>query len=190
MVLSQVTGNRSRNCERQRCVRRNLLHSLIFLTFISQPLYHHLNLENYKLMKTPTALLNIDLEKTFDSVWIDGLLYKLRHYKINSKMFCILRTFSKNREAFVELSDFRSSVFKIDIGVLQGSVLSPLLFVIFLKDFLSEEPCHYKFADDSAILIQGCNENDISQKLEQSCRGIEQWCRKWKMGWMAPRQNW
>ena len=98
-------------------------------------------------MKTPTALLNIDLEKAFDSVWIDGLLYKLKHYKINGKMFCILRTFLKNREAFIELSDFRSSMFKIDIGVPQGSVLSPLF------DFLSEEPCHYKFADDSAILI-------------------------------------
>ena len=97
-------------------------------------------------------------------------------------MFCILRTFLKNREAFIELHDFRSSVFKIDIGVPQGSVLSPLLFVIFLNVFLSEEPCHYKFADDSAILIQACNENDISQKLEQSCRGIEQWCRKWRMG--------
>ena len=60
--------------------------------------------------------------------------------------------------------------------------MSPLLFVTFLNDFLSEEPCHYKFADDSAILIQGCNENDISQKLEQSCRVIEQWCRKWRMG--------
>ena len=38
---------------------------------------------NLELMKTPTALLNIDLEKAFDSVWIDGLLYKLRRYKIN-----------------------------------------------------------------------------------------------------------
>ena len=160
--LNYFTGTEKILADEQEGFRskRNTVRSLYRL---------HLNLENSKLMKTPTALLNIDLEKAFDSVWIDGPLYKLRHYKINGKMF-----FLKNREAFIELSDFRSSMFKIDIGVPQGSVLSPLLFVIFLNNFLSVEPCHYKFADDSAILIQGCNENDTSQKLEQSCRGIEQ----------------
>ena len=43
----------------------------------------HLDLEHARSTKTPTALLNIDLEKAFDSVWIDGLLYKLRHYHVN-----------------------------------------------------------------------------------------------------------
>ena len=124
----------------------------------------HLNLEHARIMKTPTALLNFDLEKAFDSVWIDGLLYKLRHYHVNGKMFSIIRTFLKNREASIELADYLSPAFKIDLGVPQGSVLSPLLFVIFLNDFLNDEPCHYKFADDSAIMIQGINESDISEK--------------------------
>ena len=142
----------------------------------------HLNLEHSRITKTPTSLLNIDLEKAFNSVWIDGLLYKLRHYQVNGKMFYISRTFLKNREAIIELSNYLSPAFKIDIGVPQSSVLSPILFVIFLNDFLSGEPCHYKFADDSAIMIQGSNESDISKKLDLFCRGIEKWRNKWRMG--------
>ena len=71
-------------------------------------------------MKTTTELLNIDLEEAFDSVWIDGLLYELRHYHVNGKKFSIMRTFLKNLEAFIELADYLSPAFKIDIGVPQG----------------------------------------------------------------------
>ena len=52
----------------------------------------HLNLEHARITKTPTALLNIDLQKAYDSVWIDGLLYKLRQYHVNGKMFSIIRS--------------------------------------------------------------------------------------------------
>ena len=77
----------------------------------------HLNLEHARITKTPTALLSIGLEKAFDSVLIDGLLYKLRHYHVNGKMFSIIPTFLKNREAIIELADYLSPAFKIDIGV-------------------------------------------------------------------------
>ena len=84
----------------------------------------HLNLEHSRITKTPTALLDIDLEEAFDSVWIDGLLYKLKHYHVNGKMFSIVRTFLKTRETSIELSDYFSPAFETDIDVPQGSVLS------------------------------------------------------------------
>ena len=61
----------------------------------------HLKLEQARITKTPTALLSIDQEKAFDGVWIDGFLYKLRHNLVNGKMFRIIRTFLKNREAII-----------------------------------------------------------------------------------------
>ena len=88
-------------------------------------------------------------------------------------MLSPIRTFLKNhREAIIELSDYLSPASKTEIGVPVCSVLSQLLFVIFLNDFSSDEPCHYKFADDSAVLIQGINESYISKKIYMSCRGI------------------
>ena len=63
-------------------------------------------------------------------MWIDGLLFELRHYQVNGKMYFIIRTFLQNREAIIELSVYLSPAFKIDIGVPQGSVLPPLLVVV------------------------------------------------------------
>ena len=62
----------------------------------------HLSLERAKASKLPTALLNIDLEKAFDSVWISGLLYKLRNYNIDGRIFRILEAFLRNRHVFIE----------------------------------------------------------------------------------------
>ena len=71
----------------------------------------HLNLELSRTTKTPTALINIDLEKAFNSVRIDGLLYKRRNYHVKAKVFSILRTFLKNPEAIIELSNYLSPAF-------------------------------------------------------------------------------
>ena len=112
-------------------------------------------LENVKRSCLPTALLNIDLEKVFDSVWVDGLLFKLLEHNISGKMYLIIKSFLKTGVASIELNGNQSPKFQIDIVVLQGSVLSPLLFNIFLNDFLSYEAQKFKFADDSSLIATG-----------------------------------
>ena len=54
--------------------------------------------------------------------------------------------------------------------------------MFFLNDFLREEPCHWKLADDSAIIIQGWNESDITKKVELFCMWIGLCCNNWGMG--------
>ena len=73
--LNHFLENNNVLADEQECFRRKrkTVRSLYRL---------HLNLEQARITKTPTALLNIDLEKAFGSVWIDGLLYKLRHYHV------------------------------------------------------------------------------------------------------------
>ena len=113
----------------------------------------HLMLENAKRSRLPTALLNIDLEKAFDSVWVDGLLFKLLEHNISGKMYQIIKSFLKTRVASIELSGYKSPKFQIDIGVPQGSVLSPLLFIIFLNDFLTSSVIKLKLKNSSLQTI-------------------------------------
>ena len=104
----------------------------------------HRMLENAKRSRLPTALLNMDLEKALDSEWVDGLLFKLLEHNFSGKMYQILKSFLKTRVASIELNGYQSPKLQIDIGVphhgnIDIGVLSPLLFIIFLNDFLSNQ---------------------------------------------------
>ena len=133
----------------------------------------HLMLEKAKRSRLPTALLNIDLGKAFDSVWVDGLLFKLLEHYISGKMYHIIKSFLKTRVASIELNGYQSPKLQIDIGVPQESVLSPLLFIIFLNDFLSNQAQKFKFADDSSLTATGKDPSESSAILRKTCSDIE-----------------
>ena len=115
-------------------------------------------------------------EKAFDSVWVDGLLFKLLEHNISCKMYQIIKSFLKTRVASIELNGYQSPKFQIVIGVPQGSVLSPLLFIIFLNDFLSNQAQKFKFADDSSLMATGKDPSELSAFLRKTCSDIEKWC--------------
>ena len=69
--------------------RKNTLRSLYRLD---------LECEWAKTHKESAALLNVDLEKAFDSVWLDGLIYKFRNLKINGEMIKIVEAFIRSRK--------------------------------------------------------------------------------------------
>ena len=124
------------------------------------------------------ALLNVDIEKAFDSVWLDGLIYKLKNLKINGKMLKMIDVFLRSRKGKIHLDPYTSPLFGIFIGLPQGSVLSPVLFIIFISDFLSNSLKCLKVADDSSVLLSG---QKISKSLKDTCSDLEMWCRRWRM---------
>ena len=97
-----------------------------------------LELEDIKRNKKPAVLLNIDLEKAFDSVWIDGLLYKHQNIEITGNLLSILQAFLSNRLSFIKIGNYHSNNFPIHIGLPQGSVFWPTLFILFINDFINE----------------------------------------------------
>ena len=89
---------------------------------ITRSLYRiHRLLEDVKKSKLPSALFNIDLEKAFDSIWIDCLLFKLRISGVCGKMSDTLKNFLKQREAYIVVNNIATDKFHIPVGLPQGT---------------------------------------------------------------------
>ena len=94
----------------------------------------------------------LDISKAFDKVWHKGLLYKLKCYGVDKKAYDILENYLSNRQQRVLLNGQSSDWLDINAGVPQGSVLGPLLFLIYIND-LSDNPISVAklFADDTSL---------------------------------------
>ena len=86
-------------------------------------------LDTYEKGKETFAVL-LDLSKAFDSVNHDILLFKLYKYGIRSNAWSLLHSYLDNQEQFLTSKNLFSKQVKIDVGMPQGSVLGPLLFLV------------------------------------------------------------
>ena len=95
----------------------------------------------------------LDLSKAFDTIDHTVLLAKLRYYGIHDTALLLLKSYLNNRKQYVEFEDTKSEILPITIGVPQGSILGPLLFIIYINDF-SQASNIFKFimyADDTTL---------------------------------------
>ena len=76
----------------------------------------------------------LDISNTFDKFWHKGLLFKLKSYVVQGEFLSLLECFLSNREQRVILNGQTSDWRKINSGIPQGSVLGPLLFLIYIND--------------------------------------------------------
>ena len=107
----------------------------------------------------------IDLSKAFDTVNHEILLRKLEHYGIRGVVLDWFNSYLSNRKQYVYLNGESSQLENITCGVPQGSILGPLLFLIYINDLpnISEVLQFYLFADDTNIYY----ENESIIKLEK-----------------------
>ena len=99
-----------------------------------------LELEDIQRNKKPAGLLNIDVEKAFEIVWLYGLLHKLQNNGITRKLLSIIQAFRTSRLSFIKIGNYHSNNFPIHIGLPQGSVFSPTMFILFINDFIDAYP--------------------------------------------------
>ena len=131
-----------------------------------------------------TAALFIDVEKAYDSVWRDGLMYKLHRLGIRGRVWRWIKNFLNNRRAVITMSGEKGQEFNTDIGLPQGSVIPPLLFSLYIVDcyvHVNVKSEKVKFADDSTIWRTGKVWLELVKGLEEDFKWIMNWAKKWRL---------
>ena len=124
-----------------------------------------------------SLLLLIDFSKAFDMVEHQILLEKLNHYGIRGPVLKWLESYLSNRKQFVSLNGSDSETLTMDYGVPQGSILGPLLFIIYINDIpnIAEFAKFILYADDANIILTGDTIEEINNQLENLVFNLKQW---------------
>jgi len=122
----------------------------------------------------------LDISKAFDKVWAEGLIFKLKKLGIGGQMIAILSSFLKDRKQRVTMDGVCSDWADIESGVPQGSILGPILFLVYIDDLINEVSSDIRiFADDTFIFR--VVDSDSSKVLNQDLQKITVWAYQWKM---------
>lgn len=139
-------------------------------------------IDSNKRNRHSTGIVFLDIEKAFDSIWHDGLLYKLNTFGYPIYLQKLIKSFLSERNFVVSVDNCHSSTRNILAGLPQGSVLSPTLYSIFTSDFVvlkNQDAAFY--ADDSALICNGKVSNAIIKRLQKSLNSAQRFFDKWKI---------
>ena len=122
----------------------------------------------------------LDISKAFDRVWHKGLLAKLERLGITGSLLKWFRSYLLGRSQRVIVDGLNSEWREIQAGVPQGSVLGPLLFLIYINDITTgiASDC-FLFADDSLLLEEVYSPDRSAQKLNIDLQVISNWSDRW-----------
>ena len=146
------------------------------LLYISDMIYK--NLDN----RDDTCLVFLDQSHAFDRIWHDGLIAKLKMYGINGHFANVLKSYLHNRRVCVVIEGCESHWCNITAGVPQGSILGPLLFLLYINDIINTlQTDIHLYADDDVLM---CNLNatpNATDVINQDLQQLHTWAQTWYM---------
>jgi len=119
----------------------------------------------------------LDLSKAFDTVNHNILLKKLEHYGIRGNILQWIKHYLTNRKQFVEYNGYKSSLTDIVCGVPQGSILGPLLFILYINDLpgVSKHLSSLMFADDTNMFTEHKDLQYLNNMINNELAKVVEW---------------
>ena len=120
----------------------------------------------------------LDLRKAFDLVDHQILLYKLKLHHFSNETLNIFESYLNNRTQIVKVGNIKSDQRVIKCGVPQGSILGPILFILYINDINLhiQQSVIDLYADDTTLYASGKTKGDIEHNLQEDLNRIMKWC--------------
>ena len=120
----------------------------------------------------------LDLRKAFDLVDHEILIHKLKLYHFSEKSVNLFSSYLSDRKQQVKVKNNSSEMLPITTGVLQGSILGPILFLLYINDiaFTSNTGSTDLYADDTTLYESAQNIFDLQHNLQVRLDSVRSWC--------------
>jgi hypothetical protein len=123
----------------------------------------------------------LDVKQAFDKVWHEGLKHKLK-LLLPAQYSKILDSYISERYFRIKQEGTYSELKKIQAGVPQGSVLGPVLYLLYTSDLPTfDQNIVATFADDTAIMATGKDNIETTEKLQEAINEVQKWADKWRI---------
>ena len=135
-----------------------------------------------------TRAVALDISKDFDRIWHAGLRHKLK----SGQIFGLISSFLSNRRLQVVLDGKSPQEYPVNTGVPQGSILGPILFLLYINDLPGDFICNIAIYSDDTTLCCKCDQAsdlwqqlELASELESDLRDTVHWGRKWLVDFNA-----
>lgn len=139
------------------------------------------NIERSLEEKKVCSAIFLDVAQAFDKVWHQGLNHKLEK-NLPRQFSELLKSYIADRLFRIKQEDAYSDLYEIKAGVPQGSVLGPILYLLYTNDIpTTNQATIATFADDTAILAVGEGTEETTELLQQAINEIDTWTKRWRI---------